>query len=649
MKLDKLKINSYGKLREKEMEFGKNINIIYGKNESGKSTMLSFILSMLYGVSKNKKGKEISNYEKYKPWNSDEFSGKIIYTLDDNEKYQVFRDFNKKNVKIFNEKMDDISNEFNIDKVRGNEFFYEQTNITEELFLATLVSQQQEVKLEKNEQTVLIQKITNLVGTGEDNISFKKSIDKLNKKQLEEIGSDRTREKPINILERNIEKLELERRNAEKSELLKDDIEDSKTNLNKKVNEIDKAITLLKELKEIQQKEDIEKEKIDVKEELNNQQILEIKEIEEEIEKSIQTDLKLEEKYKKDIIKKQGESKKKIKINIWLSIAIILLNIIQSICISNSFVNIFILIGTVIFLIIFNLLMNLKSKNLAREIKNEYSLNKKNNEYKRELLEIDYNKYSQNYKNNIENVLQLREKIKKEFQFEKNRVLSKCYSNEYLILPEKLNNIDKIIYEIEDLENKINKYKVELHKSQLDKENIDKNCKDLATIEEELNLNINNRDELIYLSECMEICKETLSDAYDEMKYSITPKFTRNLSRIISEITKNKYTNVQYNEENGLMVELENGNYELISRLSIGTIEQLYLALRLSMIEELYEEKMPIILDESFAFYDKERLENILKYFAEHFKDNQILIFTCINREKELLDKNNIEYNLIEL
>ena len=63
-----------------------------------------------------------------------------------------------------------------------------------------------------------------------------------------------------------------------------------------------------------------------------------------------------------------------------------------------------------------------------------------------------------------------------------------------------------------------------------------------------------------------------------------------------------------------MIVELENGNYISASQLSIGTIDQLYLSLRLSMVEELSEEKMPIILDESFAYYDTERLENILKY-----------------------------------
>ncbi|MEE0865475.1 MAG: AAA family ATPase [Clostridia bacterium] len=149
MNLNKLKINSYGKLKEKEINLNYGINIIYGKNEAGKSTLLNFIVNTFYGISKNKKGKEYSDFEKYLPWSGEEFSGKIEYELNNKNKYEVYRDFKKKNPKIFNENMEDISKEFNIDKNKGNQFFYEQTNVDEELFLSTLIVGQTETKLRK--------------------------------------------------------------------------------------------------------------------------------------------------------------------------------------------------------------------------------------------------------------------------------------------------------------------------------------------------------------------------------------------------------------------------------------------------------------------------------------------------------------------
>ena len=56
-------------------------------------------------------------------------SAKSILENLNKEKYEIYRDFSKKNPKIFNENMEDISKEFNIDKNKGNEFFYEQNII----------------------------------------------------------------------------------------------------------------------------------------------------------------------------------------------------------------------------------------------------------------------------------------------------------------------------------------------------------------------------------------------------------------------------------------------------------------------------------------------------------------------------------------
>jgi len=68
MKIKKLQINNFGKLKNKEITLESGINVIYGENESGKSTLLDFIISMFYGINKNKNGKDISNYDKYIPW-----------------------------------------------------------------------------------------------------------------------------------------------------------------------------------------------------------------------------------------------------------------------------------------------------------------------------------------------------------------------------------------------------------------------------------------------------------------------------------------------------------------------------------------------------------------------------------------------------
>ena len=171
----------------------------------------------------------------------------------------------------------------------------------------------------------------------------------------------------------------------------------------------------------------------------------------------------------------------------------------------------------------------------------------------------------------------------------------------------------------------------------------------LMEIEEKI---VNNNEKIVNLKtleKSMNLAKELLEKAYEKMKNTVTPKFTENLSKNIDEITDGKYTNVMVQDDNGLVVELENGNYVEANRLSIGTIDQLYLSVRLSMTEDLSKEKMPIILYEAFAYYDTQRLKNILKYLVDTYPDRQIIILTCTEREKSIFDEYNISYHFIEL
>ncbi len=134
---------------------------------------------MFYGIDKTKSGKEISDYDKYFPWEEGEFSGKINYELDNKENFEVYRNFTKKNPQIFDKNANDISKQFEIDKTYGNRFFYEQTKVDKELFKMSNVIMQQEVKLDSKSRNTLIQKLSNIILTGEDNISYQKVLRKV--------------------------------------------------------------------------------------------------------------------------------------------------------------------------------------------------------------------------------------------------------------------------------------------------------------------------------------------------------------------------------------------------------------------------------------------------------------------------------------
>lgn len=655
MKINKIKINSYGKLKEKEINFKDGINLIYGQNEAGKSTLIKFITNSLYGISKNKKGKEVSDFDKYKPWSGEEFSGKLEYELDNKEKYEIYRDFSKKNPKIFNENMEDISKEFNIDKNKGNEFFYEQTKIDEDLFLSTLAINQSEVKLENQAQNFLIQKIANLAQTGDDSISFKRVMDRINRRQLDEVGTERSREKPINIVARKLQELNAEKENLEKFKNFKYEYEEQENDLNDEILNLENENNFLKEIKLQKENEKIENEKIKIKENIEIENLEKINSVNKKINELKINNKNILEKYLNNNLENKNKiknNKNKLikKLNI-IFILIILINILQFIFIKNNIFKYIFLLTVPTFLIFYIFLIN-KEKN---KIKNNEKIEKnKFNEINLQLINLENEKklIENNQKNNSEELNKIKNNLNLKNNLEKEKI-----KNKYLNKIEKnkinnfldLNNLEKINFEIEKIQNEINNKKLKLHTLNLDKKNIEPQLDNLSKIEEEL---VNNNEKMLTLQKLnmsMNLAKNILSNSYEKMKNSVTPKFTENLSYNISSITDGKYNKVMFNEEEGLIVELQNGDYIPVNRFSIGTIDQLYLSLRLSMINELSDETVPIFLDEAFAFYDDERLKNILDYLNSKFSNRQIIIFTCTNREKNIFENKNIDYNYIEL
>ena len=659
IKVKNIKINNYGKLENKEIVLGNNINVIYGKNEAGKSTILHFIINSLYGISKTKKGKEYSDYERFKPWSGDDFSGKISYELDNNQKYEIFRDFKKKNPKIFDENMNDISKEFSIDKNKGSEFFYEQTKIDEELFLSTLIVNQQEVKLHKQEQNMLVQKIANLVGTGEDNVSYKRAMDRINRRQLEEIGTQKSREKPINVLSREIEDLENEKKKIEKNINIKYEIDEHKNKIVNETNKLENENNFLQELKLLDENEKLEKEKIKIKENIkneNNKKIILLKNKINEIKNNNKNIF--EENNLNNLEKNKNKIKNNTKINIeknklnkkmiLIFILLLLINILQFIFIKNNIFKYIFLLTVPTFLIFWIFLIKNKNKLIKKIEKNkkilEEKINLETNNLNNEINLIEKNNLElENETNKLKNNFNLKINLEKEKI--KNKYKNKIEENKIKYFF----GLENINLEKEKLQNKLNNKKIELHSLELDRKNIEPELEKLSNLEEKL---VDDKDKMVNLEKLnssMELAKIILTDAYEKMKKSVTPKFTQQLSNTISKITNGKYMNIIPNDEQGLLVELENGDYEPASKLSVGTIDQLYLSLRLCMLDELSEEKMPIILDEVFAYYDDERLENILMFLNEKCKEHQILIFSCTNRERDILEKLKIQYDYIEI
>lgn len=624
MKINSFKINGFGKLQNKDIELTDGINIIFGENESGKSSMLKFISCMFYGASKNKNGKDISDFDKYNPWKNEEFSGKINYVLDNGEYFEVYREFKKKNPIIYNSNKEDISKTFKIDKTKGIEFFIEQTGIDEETFYNTAISEQEGIKLSKYSQASIVQKISNLISSGDDNISFKKCMDKITKMQNEQIGTERTSQRPINIVDSKIRKLIDEKSSLERYKERSTESLEEKENLISEIKKDEYKKEFLKEIKNKLDNNRVKSAEINFNKNLQQEYNNKIKELNKKI-----ADNNIEEKYEKVNSK-----------NYYISLIILFIAFILLILLSPmKLISVVPVVPMV--LIIYKLLedkrksenINLNRKDSTDKIINEIDILKQNQEDQRK--EAEEKEY----------------KLNKEIEKDKTELIKKYqdYINIGYIEKNLNKSYDQIVKEIDLKDNRINTSKFRLHAIENSEKEINLKLESLASIEEELESIEEEREELISLNNSYNIAKECLERSYKQVKENISPKFTQNLSNIISEISNNRYKNVVVTDSEGLNVEIEDGRYISASRLSVGTIDQMYLSLRLSALKEISDESMPIILDESFAYFDNDRLTNILKYIKNNFENNQIIIFTCSDREKNTLDNLNIDYHLINL
>lgn len=603
MQINKIQVNQFGKIEDKKIEL-KKFNLIYGKNESGKSTLLDFILSMYYGISKNKNGKSYSDYDQYKPWNEKDFSGKMSYTLDSGKEINVYRNFNKKNPELTDENGKDISKEFDIDKTKGNQFFVEQTGVDENIINSTVITMQKETELDQSTQNILLQKIANLAESGNEEVSYKTAMNKLDRMLLNEVGTSKSSERPINIVNENISKIENELEEINSYKSFENEYQEKKNNIQKQIQEENENKEIYQEINEIIDQDRIEKENINVKEKILEENKAKIS--------------KLEQTEKEEQNKTNEEVKKQKRNDTIIISTLVLIFVLCIAFIKNKIISILPLAIAIIYAI-FAIQKNKKKDTVKISNEKEILLNNSKSledeiaKLKQELIEKDNNK--------------------------KQELISKYGENIKDLFTSEIREI------IKDNEENLKKLELENYKLELDKKNVEPKLEKILELEEELEIEKRTREELLEKARIFNLTKELMEESYAEMKSNITPKFNQNLSKNIQKFSNGKYNKITISD--GIKVELENGEQKNIDKLSIGTIEQIYLALRLSVIDEISNEKLPVILDEPFAYFDDERLKQTIEYL--HSIDNQVIILSCTQREKKILEETKEEYNYIEL
>ena len=611
MKIDNFKINNYGKIENREVILKNGINLIKGYNEAGKSTILSFLNSMLYGIDKTKKG-NISEYDKYLPWLSTNFSGSMEYSLSDGQKYYVFRDFKKKIPVVLDKNRNDITLNFKQSR-KGIDFLDEQIGVDKKTFENTSISYQKLVVLDDKNKAEMAGRLANLVSTGEENFSYEELIKKLNNKQLEEIGSSRTKKRPINNIEERILKLE-----KEKMEVL--NVKDKKERMNEEREETQKQFATIGYIK---------------------QMINEIKEnfLKKEAEKKIYSEIynRIEKK------KEEIEEKKKERIDVitkekvfdrikWIYL------ILTLIAIPAVYFYIYSLIVYVLALsVIYIFARNNRDKRMEELEERNRAVEKELNILRKDIIQDErvIQKEKKEFEERFEN-------LKNEMYFKYKNYVNRDYLDRILN-----KDIEGVFKEASEIEKEYETTMYRLSQINAERNVVESTSGKLTEIVEELEELKQEREKLLNYNDTIEIAKEVLKESYDELKNNVGPEFDKKLSYIVGKITNNKYNDVYIDNEHNIKIKTEHGEYVNLERFSTGTIEQVNLALRLAYIDTISKERLPIILDEAFAFYDDERLANIMRFLSEEYIDRQVIIFTCSNREKKIIDEENIPANVV--
>ena len=178
MYIKSLYIESFAALKEKEIEFSKGLNVIEGSNESGKSTVCMFIKFMLYGLSGRTADREMSERQKYVPWDTGRAAGNMVIVSGENI-YKIERELIVFDDSQPKERLEVIDLLTGARVMKGEVPGVSILGIPEGLFVNTVFVRQ--IGGSRVDGEGMAEAIENILLSGDENLSIKKAVDRLEK------------------------------------------------------------------------------------------------------------------------------------------------------------------------------------------------------------------------------------------------------------------------------------------------------------------------------------------------------------------------------------------------------------------------------------------------------------------------------------
>lgn len=147
----------------------------------------------------------------------------------------------------------------------------------------------------------------------------------------------------------------------------------------------------------------------------------------------------------------------------------------------------------------------------------------------------------------------------------------------------------------------------------------------------------------------IDLAQETMTSLSASIRDSFGLYLNKEASRLIEQITGGIYNSMSVDENLHVFMNTKTKLVPL-EQVSSGTMDQVYLALRLASAKLIQkgDDSLPLIFDDSFVLYDDERLRTALRWLVKAYP-GQIIVLTCHQREAQMLTANQIPYHLITI
>lgn len=689
MKIQKIEIEQFGGLRNFTLDFSGGAQYIYGQNEAGKSTLCAFIAAMFYGLPAKVRGGGLKGDSRnlYMPWGETYMAGTLHFEAE-GKNYVLARKFGQtargdKTSLMLESDWQEVS-------IHPDEIGQHFLGVGEEAFYKTLFISQLGAAFEKGKEDELLTRLSNLETSGDEDASVQTALAELERArhrlvtktgrggmivQLEdeiealktELLEAKQRHYAFRSLLSEVQQMTVEKELADKQlfdinekRKLAAKYAEYQKNLQMVVTkkELSEAIASEKERLSILQAEKkdllLEKEKAGFVLSLESDAIVQLAEKEAArtvLEKELSEQVALSTEIER-LTEELGRKKEK-KISLPLLSAMVffvVLTVILGAVLSPLFFGLtFVFLAGVAFGIKGStdkewlaLSAKLSEKQEAFSKKQEEKMNEKLDTLQKELQMVFEKAGADSLSALTEKIEQAKALVYKidTLEQEESRTLESIEDKEEELsgIPEteEMETVEYTGPTLEELallmerlqQEQINRER-ELAQKNAKVENGFSGTRSTSVIESALEEAYEQRQKLMEQYEAFSLAYKLMEACAEDMKNTFAPTLNEKSGKLIAELTGGRYQEVRVTDEYKIMLKTPAGN-EIVPAeyVSAGTYDLLYFALRMAVLETLFDEIPFLVLDDAFMQLDDTRQKDAFSWLCNK-QAGQILYFSC--------------------